>query len=195
MSRIHDRLFCVRRKYALIALLAGIPLGWLTYITIAPEDGVASGAATGIATGLLTGGIAAGYVAWRDRVWATWAEALRSQYEEEGVVHHGQARLGRSVGIDLAFVLARAWFLSPGNGVDGWLVLTNQRLVFHPRERGRMGMEIAVSDIAGARRGDSVLANTIEVRMRDRSAIAIRVQGRDEWLATFARLEGVTVRR
>jgi hypothetical protein len=184
----------MRSRYALIAILVGVPLGWITFALVAEEDGVAAGAATGIATGLLTGGIAAGYVAWRDRVWATWAATLCMRYEE-GVVHHGHARLGRSIGIDLAFVFVRAWHLLASSGIDGWLVLTTQRLVFHPRERGHNTVEIAVCDIAGVRRGDSAIPNTIEIRMHNQRSLEIRVRKRDEWLGNFAGFEGITVLR
>jgi hypothetical protein len=187
--------FCVRGKYALIAALAGVPLGLITFFTLAPEDGAAAAAATGIATGFLTGGIAAAYVAWRDRAWAKWAKALCSQYEQEGVIHHGQARTGHSLAMDLAKVLTRAWVLYPKVGIDGWLVLTSQRLVFHPRESGPRTIEIAVSEIAGVRRGGSIIAKTLEVRVRDVGSIVIRVRKPDEWLDSFAGREGITVLR
>ena len=185
----------MRNRYALIAILVGVPLGWITFAIIAADDGVAAGAVTGIATGLFTGGLTAGYAAWRDRAWARWGIALCAQYEAEGLVHHGQARIGRSVGIDLALVLVWAWHFVEGRGIDGWLVLTNERLVFHSRDGDRRVVEIALCDIAGVRRGASILANTIEMRLRNQRSLEIRVHARDELLGTFAGIKDITVVR
>lgn len=181
----------MRRKYPLIAMLVGGPLGWLTGAIIAEDDGFAVGIATGVATGLLTGGITAGYVAWRDWVWAKWGATVCARYEAEGVVNHGQARIGRSVGIDVGLALVGAYHLL-GGGIDGWLVLTKQRLVFQQRSFRGQATEIGLTDIAGARRGDGLVSNTLELRLRNHRRIEIRVRECREWLDKL-RLHGVTV--
>jgi len=184
----------MRNKYVLIAVLVGVPLGWLAGAIIAEDDGFVYGTVTGIATGFVTGTIASGYVAWRDRAWVKWGAKVRARYQAEGVIHHGQARLGYSVGVDVVLVLFRAWHLL-GRGTDGWLVLTKQRVVFQPRGIGRTPVELDVADLAGARRGDSVIPNTIALKMHGSGSIEIRVQKRDEWLDKLASLPSVTVVR
>ena len=149
----------------------------------------------GIATAALTGGIAAIYVAWRDRAWAAWGAKVSRRYEAEVVVHHGQGGFGMSPGAAAALAMAGFVRLGGGRNVEGWLVLTRQRLVFQPRGFFDKKTELPITEIAGVRRGDSVAQNTIALIARDQRSVEIRVHNRDEWLDKLATLAGGTVVR
>jgi hypothetical protein len=184
----------MRSKYLLVALLAGVPLGALTVAILADDDGLALASATGLATGLVTGCIAGGYVAWRDRAWSRWAAKVRARHEADGVVHDGPGAVGEALGAAVAVALVGAPRLL-ARRTDGWLLLTKHQLVFEPRGLSGKPIQIALADIAGARRGDGLLPNTIALRTRSNTSIEIRVQKRDEWLDQLARVPGITVIR
>lgn len=174
-------------------LLVGVPLGWLAGAIVAEDDGVAAGVATGLGTGVVTGGIAAIYTAWRDHVWTRWAQTICARYASESILHHGPARLGRSVSVDFALYMVWAWHLLQREGA-GWAVLTTERLVFQPRVDSSV-VDIPVTEIVGARRGDSLIPNAIALRLRNQRTIELRVHDRREWLEKLETLPHLTVMR
>ncbi len=185
----------MRTKYWLIAGFVGAPLGLLAGAVIAADDGLVRGTAMGVVTAALTGGIAASYVAWRDHAWAVWGAKVSRRYQAEVVLHHGQGGFGIRPGAGAALAMAGFVRFGGGRNVEGWLVLTKRRLVFQPRGFLDKKTELPITEIAGARRGDSVAQNTIALIARDQRSVEIRVQNRDEWLDKLATLAGVTVLR
>lgn len=184
----------MRLKYPLIVLAVGLPLGALAGSVFSETDSTALAIAKGAATGLVTGGIAAGYVWWRDGAWRRWGKKIRARYEAEGVVHDGEARIGPSRALEVMFALSWAT-VGLASGTDGWLVVTRRRVVFQPRSFLGKSLEIPIEKIAGARRGESPIPNTISLRLHGGQEIELRVQKRDEWLANLATISGINVVR
>ena len=140
------------------ALITGLPFGLVMGLMFSERGG--SALAMGIANGVLFGCAMAGFMALQQKR----SLKLLAGYEAEGLVHHGPANFGRA---------------------GGWLVLTKQRLVFAPHKMN-LGLgkpiEIAASDIAGARPGDGVLANKIAVVTHNKQTLQFVVRERAAWL-------------
>ena len=143
------------------ALAAGVPFGF--FMGLFYSDRGTGALAMGIANGVLFGCAMAWFMARQQKRSAT----LRAAFSTEGVVHDGAANFGAA---------------------GGWLFLTKQRLVFEPHKMN-LGLgkrkELALTDIAGVRAGDGVLANKLAVETRDNQTVQFVVRNRDEWLAKF----------
>lgn len=149
------------KKFLLDAAKTGVPFGVAMGLVAAAsgDNAVVLGAAQGIAFGCLMAGFMALY--------EKRAAKVVAELAPEGIVHHGPAT-----------------HMATGR-IGGWLVLTEQRLVFVPHKLnvGGKRQELAVADVAGARPGDALLPNQIEVVTRAGQRLRFVVKKRRDWLA------------
>lgn len=172
------------KRYVFLALLAAVPCGLMGYVAYA-EDQPGIAVLVGLACGVGAGAFMAGFAWWRDQSWERWAAKTATAFSAECVVHASYAST-----VDAGAVVFTFLFMATGMGAraverGGALVLTQQRLVFIPHRQNRYGkrMEVAVSDIAGARAVFGLAPNTIDVFTRANNSAQFRVRNRDTWLA------------
>jgi hypothetical protein len=152
-------------RFAVDALKTGAPFGAAMGLFFAAQHGGTRGLVAGLAAGALFGCAMAAIMKWQHAR----ATTVIAPYEAEGIVRHGPANH------------------MAGTAIGGWLVATKQRLVFEPHKLnfGGKRIELAMDDIAGARRGDGVVRNKIAVVTRGGQTLQFVVRDRDAWLAAL----------
>jgi hypothetical protein len=148
--------------------LAGIPFGLALGIVNGVRHGWKSGVGSGVACGIVFGFLLAFFM----KRQAQRFDKLRPTYEPEGIVLDAPANLG---------------------GAGGWLILTKQRLVFEPHKLNLGGkrVEVKLGDITEIRPAAGKLVRRFEVVSRGATHTFL-VENRDQWLAAFTPLLGVT---
>ena len=151
-------------------LLAAVPFG----LALGLVNGIRSGWQSGVGSGVLAGALFGFLITLFIQRQARRFEKLRPKYEPEGIVLDAPANLG---------------------GAGGWLILTKKRVVFEPHKMsvGAKLVEIPLGDIKEVRPSTGKLVRRFEI-VTAGATHSILVENREQWLAAFTPLLGVTAR-
>lgn len=173
------------KKPIIAGVLVGAPSG--VFVGALYSDDTTTNIVAGIVFGVVTALAIGAYVARSDRRWKQRMKRMLAEFEPEGIVLHSDAAVGGILRAGIGSVV------SPFAGnTGGWLVLTPRRLVFLPHAHNLLGkrFEIPVAEIAGAKQGDGLFPNTLDVFLRSNGSARITVRRPEEWLAKLPGIKG-----